>query len=132
MEGKFFIVVIVIAAVKSGNEQTKQLMRQEMLTSMPVEDLRLIRQTRTCAKRLSNGRKYSNLTRNKSGVLCLMKLLFQRYKCCVRRSPYTSEQQAGSISDTGITFTKLTGLQTKGLIDEEEYTTRREKNLDKI
>jgi hypothetical protein len=129
-----FIIVIVIAAVKAGNEQTKQL---NAARDAYFDALRRLKANPTNADlrqtTLQLGRTYSNLTRNKSGVTVFDEVALSNdiNAACAGAATLVANKQALSQTIES-RLQKLAELKSKGLIDDDEYTARRTKILDDV
>jgi len=129
-----FIIVIVIAAAKAGDEQTKQLNAARDAYFAALRRLKAnptnadLRQTT-----LQLGRTYSNLTRNKRGVTIFDEVALSNdiNAACAGAATLVSNKQPQSQTIES-RLQKLAELKSKGLIDEEEYATKRKKILDEV
>lgn len=129
-----FIVVIIVVAVKSGNEQTRQLTAAR---DAYYDALRRLKVNPTNAdlrqSTLQLGRNYSNLTRNKSGVTIYDEVALSNdiNAACAGAATLiaTKKEQPQTIESR---LQKLAELKNKSLIDEEEYRAKRTKILDEV
>jgi hypothetical protein len=140
-----FIVVIVIVVVKASKETTKQLnaARDEQIRQLNAardayfDALKRLKANPTSAdlreSTLQLGRTYSNLTRNKSGVTVYDEVALSNdiNAACAGAATLVDNKltQSQTIESR---LQKLAELKSKGLIDEQEYTARREKILDEV
>jgi hypothetical protein len=140
-----FIVAIIIYSVKVGNEQTKRLNaeRDEQIRQLNVAKnayfaaLRSLKANPTNPdlreRTLELGRKYSNLTRNKSGVTVYDEVALSNdiNAACAGAATLFGKTSASSETIES-RLQKLADLKSKGLIDEQEYSSRRTKILDEV
>jgi hypothetical protein len=140
-----FIVAIIIYAVKAGNEQTKRLNaeRDEQIRQLNAAKnayfvaLRSLKANPTNPdlreRTLELGRKYSNLTRNKSGVTVYDEVALSNDINAACAGAATIVGNASAPSQTiESRLQKLADLKSKGLIDDQEYAARRTKILDEV
>jgi hypothetical protein len=128
------VALIVIAAVKTANEQTKQLNAARDAYFDALRRLKAnptnpdLRQTT-----LQLGRSYSNLTRNKGGVTVFDEVALANdiNAACAGAATLVANKQAPTQTIES-RLQKLGELKSKGLIDEQEYATRRKKILDEV
>src|SRR5690348_15897862 len=129
-----FIVLIVIVTVKAGNEQTKKLNAarddyfnalQRLKTNPTNADLR--------EQTLQLGRTYSNLTRHRSGVTVYDEVAISNdlNAACAGTATLVANKQTQSQTIES-RLQQLAELKSKGLIDPEEYSTRRKQILDDV
>ena len=129
-----FVVVIVIVVVKASKETTKQL---NAARDAYFDALKRLKANPTSAdlreSTLQLGRTYSNLTRNKSGVTVYDEVALSNdiNAACAGAATLVDNKltQSQTIESR---LQKLAELKSKGLIDEQEYTARREKILDEV
>ena len=136
-----FIVIIVIVSIKTGNERTKQMnaARAEEARRLKVakdaysDALRQLKANPTNAdlrqRTLQLGRTYSNLTRNESGVTIFDELALSNdiNAACAGAATLVANNQTIELR-----LQQLSELKSKGLIDEEEYATRRKQIIDEV
>ena len=132
------LVVLVIILVVVHNEGKKaEQARQEAyeayqkslarLKSNPINaDLR--------QQALNLGRKYSNLTRDKKGVTVYdeVALMNDINAACAGAASMARPQQGLMSQTIEERLAKLSELKSKGLISEQEYTSRRQRILDEV
>jgi hypothetical protein len=129
-----FIAVIVIVAVQASNEQTKQL---NTARDAYFDALRRLKANPTNAdlrqRTLQLGRTYSNLTRNKSGVTVFDEVALSNdiNAACAGAATLVASKQTDTQTIES-RLQKLAELKNKGLIDGEEYATRRKEILDEV
>ncbi|HKS10865.1 MAG TPA: SHOCT domain-containing protein [Pyrinomonadaceae bacterium] len=139
------IVVIVIAMVNAGNEQAKQLKaaREEQIRRLNAAKdayfnaLKRLKANPTSAdlreSTLQLGRKYSNLTRNDSGVTVYDEVaLSNDINAACAGATILVDAKSAQPQTIESRLQKLVELKSKGLIDEQEYAARREKILDEV
>jgi hypothetical protein len=134
--GFLIIVGLAIAAlVSSANRQAKELAQAKAAYQNSLARLKSKPTSADLRQRtLELGRAYSNLTRNKKGVTVFdeVALMNDINAACAGAavSPQTNKIAAKpSIEDR---LAKLSELKSKGLIDEQEYNSRRQKILDEV
>ncbi len=140
-----FVVAMIIYSVKVGNEQTKRLKaeRDEQIRQLNAAkngyfaSLRSLKANPTNPdlreRTLELGRKYSNLTRNKSGVTVYDEVALSNdiNAACAGAATLVGNTSASSQTIES-RLQKLAELKSKGLIDEQEYAARRTKILDEV
>ncbi len=134
--GFIIIVGLIIAAlVSSANKQAKELAQakdayQSSLVKLKSNPTNADLRQRT----LELGRAYSNLTRNKSGVTVFdeIALMNDINAACAGATVVSQPSKSASKTTIEERLAKLSDLRSKGLIDEQEYTSRRQKILDEV
>lgn len=130
------LVLIIVASISSANQQAKVLAEakaayQESLSKLKSNSMNADLRQRT----LALGRSYSNLTRNKKGVTVFDEIaLMNDINAACANAPTASRvndvaQKKPSIEER---LSKLSELKIQGLLDEEEYKSRRKKILDEV
>lgn len=134
--GIIFVIIILAvaansdakrqAAVLAGARDAYQNSLIKLKTNPTSADLR--------QKTLNLGRTYSNLTRNKSGVTVFDEVaLMNDINAACAGAAVVSERKSTSPKKTiEERLERLAELKVQGLIDEEEFATRRQKILDEI
>jgi hypothetical protein len=133
----FVLIVglIIFVLVSSANKQAKELAQAKeayqrslaRLKSNPTNaDLR--------QKTLELGRAYSNLTRKRKGVTVFdeVALMNDINAACAGATVIAHEGRSSSKPSIEERLIRLSDLRSKGLIDEQEYNSRRQKILDEI
>jgi hypothetical protein len=134
-----FIVIVILAIVAANNaskQQVKALAAARDAYYLSLANLKTDPANADLRQRtLQLGRTYSNLTRNKAGVTVFdeIALMNDINAACASTSVVTSfkpqEHKKESIEGR---LSKLSDLRSKGLIDEQEYESKRQKILDEI
>jgi hypothetical protein len=129
------LVAIIVVMVNESNKAAKALADaraayQSSLTRLKSNPTNADLRQRT----LSLGRVYSNLTRSKKGVtlfdeVALMNDINAACAGAVTASPSTQTPSRQTIEQR---LAKLSDLKAKGLIDDQEYNSRRQKILDEV
>ncbi len=129
------IGLIIFAVVSSANKQAKELAQAKAayrsslarLKSNPTSaDLR--------QKTLELGRAYSNLTRKRKGVTVFdeVALMNDINAACAGATVVAQADRSPSKPPIEERLARLSDLKFKGLIDEQEYNSRRQKILDEV
>ena len=130
-----FVGLIIAALISSANRQAKELAQakaayQDSLVKLKTNPTNADLRQRT----LELGRAYSNLTRNKSGVTVFdeVALMNDINAACAGAAVVSQPRAVKSTPTIEERLTKLSELKSKGLIDEQEYISRRQKILDEV
>ena len=140
-----FFVLVIIWAIKYGNEQTKRanaardavIKRLNQARDAYFDSLARLKAKPTSADlrqtTLQLGRTYSNLTRNQQGVTIYDEVALSNdiNAACAGATTVVSNQQT-DLQTIESRLQKLAELKSKGLIDEQEYAARRTKILDEV
>ena len=130
------VIVVILIAINQNSKRAYQERKEAWdayqaslfkLKSNPVDaDLR--------QHTLHLGRTYSNLTRDKKGVTVFdeVALMNDINAACAGATTTASSRQESVNSSIEERLTKLTDLKHKGLISEQEYSSRRARILDEV
>ena len=129
------IVIILIALAVSNNRKNKEIALaraayQDSLTRLKSNPTNADLRQRT----LELGRIYSHLTRKKRGVTLFdeVALMNDINAACAGATFVYQTSRAAATSSIEERLAKLSELRAKGLIDEQEYNSRRQKILDEV
>jgi len=140
-----FIVIIVVLALQAGNEQTKRMNAERARMAKQLKEakddyfdsLRRLKSNPTNAdvreRTLHLGRTYSNLTRNQSGVTVFDEVALSNDINAACAGAATLVANTNTQSQTiESRLQQLAELKSKGLLDQEEYVTRRQQIIDEV
>jgi hypothetical protein len=128
------IVIVVAASIYTSNQQIKAVGQarssyQASLTQLKSHPTDANLRQRT----LELGRIYSNLTRNRKGVTIFDEIaLMNDINAACAGATFTTNQPIQSSQSIEERLARLSELRSKGLIDVQEYDSRRRKILDDI
>jgi hypothetical protein len=129
------VVIIIIALVASSNRKNKELAEAKASYEASLSKLKSnptnadLRQTT-----LQLGRIYSNLTRRKKGVTLFdeVALMNDINAACAGATFVSRSTSAPAESSIEKRLAKLAELKSKGVIDEQEYTSTRQRIIDEV
>jgi hypothetical protein len=130
--GVALVIWVVVAQAQAKQREQARLAYQAALEELKANPTNADLKQKT----LQLGRVYSNLTRNKSGVTLFdeMALMNDINAATAGASASTSQPAQIPIASASVEarLANLSDLKSKGLIDEAEYTTKRQKILDEM
>ncbi len=133
------IVFIVVLAVMSGNSTKRQRAKAlEDARQAYQNSLTYLKANPTNAEvrqgTLEYGRRYSNLTRNRKGVTIFdeVALMNDINAACGGATTIAEKKPVPQSQTIEGRLQKLAELKDKGLIDDEEYSMRRQRILDEV
>ena len=134
----FFVLLIIVLIIayrqQKKAEEERETARQEYLRSL--NRLKSDPTNPNLRQRtLELGRVYSNLTRDKKGVTVFdeVALMNDINAACAGAAAISRSQARETMKQTiEERLTRLTELRAKGLISDQEYSTRRQRILDDI
>jgi hypothetical protein len=133
------IILVIIVAVMIGNSTNRQRAKAlEDARKAYQDSLVYLKRHPTNAEvrqgTLEYGRRYSNLTRNRKGVTIFdeVALMNDINAACGGTTTIAENKKAPQVQTIEGRLQKLAELKDKGLIDDQEYSTRRQKILDEV
>jgi hypothetical protein len=136
------IVVIIVVAVNGAKEQAKVQARQRQILAEAraayQDSLAKLKADPTSSNlreaTLHFGRTYSNLTRNNKGVTIFDEVALANdiNAACGGATRLAEDKRTPQTQTIESRLQKLADLKSNGLIDEQEYASRRQKILDEV
>lgn len=125
------IAAIITAIVKSTNREDARLAYQQRLAQLKADPTNadLIQST------LELGRAYSRRTRNEAGIASFDEVALMNdinAACTGATGAANSPRGVNSHQSIEERLSKLADLKSQGLIDDEEYRTRKKEILDEV
>ncbi len=134
-----FIVVIVLVLIAGNNAAKQQAKALAAARDAYYKSLAALKDDPANAdlrqRTLQLGRTYSGMTRSQKGVTIFdeVALMNDINAACAATSVVTTVKAQGPKPETiEARLSKLSDLRSKGLLDEQEYESRRQKILDEI